>query len=112
MSADEAAAFIAPADHVGMSGLPGAGYPKEVPAALVRRVTDAAARGKRFTVSVWTGASMVWEGFFGHLRVAVVEVCGVTADGELVPSSSVGNNKTWSDLADLRGLPPRRRARK
>ena len=148
MSADEAVAYIAPGDHVGMSGFTGAGYPKAVPAALVDRVTDATARGERFTVSVWTGAStapeldgalaavdgidlrmpyqsdpvtrakinaglldyldvhlshvaqMVWEGFFGHLDVALVEVAGITADGELIPSSSVGNNKTWIDMAD------------
>jgi succinyl-CoA:acetate CoA-transferase len=148
MSAEEAAEFIAPGDHVGMSGFTGAGYPKAVPAALVRRVNDATARGDRFTVSVWTGAStapeldgalaavdgidlrmpyqsdpvsrakinaglldyldlhlshvaqMVWEGFFGHLEVALVEVAGITADGQLVPSSSVGNNKTWIDMAD------------
>jgi len=148
MSAEEAAAFIAPGDHVGMSGFTGAGYPKAVPAALVRRVTDATARGDSFTVSVWTGAStapeldgalaaadgielrmpyqsdpvsrakinaglldyldvhlshvaqMVWEGFFGHLDVALLEVAGVTADGALIPSSSVGNNKTWIDMAD------------
>ena len=25
---------------------------------------------------------------------------GITADGELIPSSSVGNNKTWLELAD------------
>ena len=57
MSAEEAAAFIAPGANVGMSGFTGAGYPKAVPAALVRRVTDATARGDRFTVSVWTGVS-------------------------------------------------------
>ena len=45
-------------------------------------------------------AQMVWEGFFGHLDVAIVEVAGITEDGELIPSSSVGNNKTWIDLAD------------
>ena len=45
-------------------------------------------------------AQMVWEGFFGHLDLAVVEVAGITADGQLIPSSSVGNNKTWLDLAD------------
>lgn len=148
MSADEAAALIAPGDNVGMSGFTGAGYPKDVPGALVRRVTDATTRGENFTVSVWTGAStapdldgalaavdgidlrmpyqsdpisrakinagamdyldlhlshvaqMVWEGFFGHLDVALVEVTGITADGALIPSSSVGNNKTWIDLAD------------
>jgi hypothetical protein len=27
-------------------------------------------------------------------------VAGITADGALIPSSSVGNNKTWIDLAD------------
>jgi len=148
MSADEAAAFIAAGDNIGMSGFTGAGYPKEVPAALVRRVASAAARGDRFSVGVWTGAStapeldgalaavdgislrmpyqsdpvtrskinaglldyldlhlshvaeMVWEGFFGHLDVALIEVAGITADGQLIPSSSVGNNKTWIDRAD------------
>jgi len=45
-------------------------------------------------------APMVREGFFGHLDVALVEVAGVTADGALIPSSSVGNNDTWLDLAD------------
>ncbi len=148
MSLDDAAQFIRPGDNVGMSGFTGAGYPKEVPGALVRRVEAATARGERFAVGVWTGAStapeldgalaavdaidlrmpyqsdpvsrakinaglldyldmhlshvaqMVWEGAFGHLDVAVVEVAGVTANGELIPSSSVGNNKTWIDMAD------------
>jgi succinyl-CoA:acetate CoA-transferase len=45
-------------------------------------------------------AQMAWEGFFGKLDVALVEVAGITDDGALVPSSSVGNNKTWLDLAD------------
>ena len=45
-------------------------------------------------------AQMVREGFFGHLDTALVEVAGITEDGELIPSSSVGNNKTWLDLAD------------
>ena len=31
---------------------------------------------------------------------AVVEVAGVLEDGRLLPSSSVGNNKTWLDQAD------------
>jgi succinyl-CoA:acetate CoA-transferase len=148
MPAEDAAEFIAPGDHVGMSGFTGSGHPKAVPAALVKRVTGAAARGDRFTVSVWTGSStapeldgalaavdgidlrmpyqsdpvtrakinaglldyvdvhlshvaqMVAEGFFGHLDVALVEVTGITADGGLIPSSSVGNNPTWIDMAD------------
>ncbi|WP_068116631.1 acetyl-CoA hydrolase/transferase family protein [Tropicimonas marinistellae] len=45
-------------------------------------------------------APMVWEGFFGKLDLAVVEVSGITEDGELIPSTSIGNNKTWLDLAD------------
>jgi succinyl-CoA:acetate CoA-transferase len=57
MSADEAATFIAAGEHIGMSGFTGFGHPKAVPAALVRRVTEAAARGDRFAVGVWTGSS-------------------------------------------------------
>ncbi len=45
-------------------------------------------------------AQFVWFGFLGKLNVAVVEVAGVTEDGRLIPSSSVGNNKTWLDQAD------------
>jgi succinyl-CoA:acetate CoA-transferase len=148
MSAEDAAAFITPGNRVGMSGFTGFGHPKAVPAALVRRVADAAARGDRFAVSVWTGSStapeldgalaavdgidlrmpyqsdpvtrakinagtleyldvhlshvaqMVGEGFFGHLDIALIEVAGVTRDGALIPSSSVGNNNTWLDEAD------------
>ena len=148
MPAEDAAAFITPGAHVGMSGFTGSGHPKAVPGALVRRVTDAAAQGDRFTVSVWTGSStapeldgalaaadgidlrmpyqsdpvtrakinaglldyvdlhlshvaqMVTEGFFGQLDVALIEVAGITEDGALIPSSSVGNNPTWIDLAE------------
>src|SRR6478735_6679535 len=148
MSADEAAALIVPGTNIGMSGFTGAGYPKDVPGALVRRIADATARGDRFKVGIWTGAStapeldgalaavdavelrmpyqsdpvsrakinagrmdyldvhlshvaqMVWEGFFGHLDIALIEVAGITNDGQLIPSSSVGNNKTWIDQAD------------
>ena len=45
-------------------------------------------------------APYVWFGFMGKLDVAVVEVAGVLPDGRLIPSSSVGNNKTWLDQAD------------
>lgn len=146
--ADEAAAHIRPGDTVGMSGFTGAGYPKQVPEALARRISEANAAGDRFRVNVWTGAStapeldgalaaadgielrlpyqsdpvsrqkinagqmdyidvhlshvaqLAWEGFLGPLDVAVVEVSGIAEDGTLVPSSSIGNNKTWLDLAD------------
>ena len=45
-------------------------------------------------------AQFVWFGFLGKLDIAVVEVAGILDDGRLIPSSSVGNNKTWLDQAD------------
>jgi succinyl-CoA:acetate CoA-transferase len=45
-------------------------------------------------------AQYVWFGFLGKLNVAVIEVAGILEDGRLIPSSSVGNNKTWLDQAD------------
>ncbi|RMW96133.1 acetyl-CoA hydrolase/transferase family protein [Allofranklinella schreckenbergeri] len=45
-------------------------------------------------------AQFVWFGFLGHLNVAVIEVAGVLPDGSLIPSTSVGNNKTWIEQAD------------
>nr|WP_246573671.1 acetyl-CoA hydrolase/transferase family protein [Chelatococcus asaccharovorans] len=44
-------------------------------------------------------APMAWQGFLGPLDTAVIEVAGIRADGSLIPSSSVGNNKTWIDQA-------------
>ncbi len=45
-------------------------------------------------------AQFVWFGFLGKLNVAVIEVAGILEDGRLIPSSSIGNNKTWLDQAD------------
>ncbi|MDD0839952.1 acetyl-CoA hydrolase/transferase family protein [Curvibacter sp. HBC61] len=45
-------------------------------------------------------AQFAWFGFLGKLDVAVVEVVAILPDGRLVPSTSVGNNKTWLDQAD------------
>ena len=45
-------------------------------------------------------AQFVWSGFLGKLDIAVVEVAGILEDGRLIPSSSVGNNKTWLEQAD------------
>ena len=45
-------------------------------------------------------AQHTWFGFYGPLDVAVVEVAAILPDGLLVPSSSVGNNKTWLERAD------------
>ena len=148
MSAAEAALIIPSGANVGMSGFTGAGYPKELPTALAKRILDANLHGKKFKIGVWTGAStapeldgalamvdgiemrlpyqsdptcrkrinagemeyidihlshvaqFVWGGFLGKLDVAVVEVAGILEDGRLIPSSSVGNNKTWLDQAD------------
>ncbi|MCW1777238.1 hypothetical protein NB693_23190 [Pantoea ananatis] len=41
----------------------------------------------------------MWFGFYGQIDTAVVEVSGIREDGSLIPSTSVGNNKTWLDLA-------------
>jgi len=45
-------------------------------------------------------APMAWQGFLGRLDVAMIEVTAIKEDGALVPSSSVGNNKTWLDRAE------------
>ena len=45
-------------------------------------------------------AQHAWFGFFGKIDIAVIEVSGIREDGSLIPSSSIGNNKTWLDLAD------------
>ncbi len=45
-------------------------------------------------------AQHMWFGFYGNLDIAVVEVTAILPDGVLVPSTSVGNNKTWLDRAD------------
>ena len=45
-------------------------------------------------------AQFVWFGFLGKLNIAVVEIAGILEDGRLIPSSSIGNNKTWLDQAD------------
>ncbi len=38
-------------------------------------------------------------GFLGPLDWAVIEVVGIREDGSLIPSTSIGNNKTWLDIA-------------
>ena len=46
-------------------------------------------------------AQFVWFGFYGKLNIAMVEVAGILPDGSLIPSTSIGNNKTWLEQADL-----------
>ena len=57
MSGEDAAALIQPGWQIGMSGFTGSGYPKAVPMALARRITDAHLRGQKFKVNIFTGAS-------------------------------------------------------
>jgi succinyl-CoA:acetate CoA-transferase len=45
-------------------------------------------------------AQFVEYGFLGKLDVALVEVTAILEDGRIIPSSSIGNNKTWIDCAD------------
>ena len=42
----------------------------------------------------------VSQGFLGKLHLAVIEASAITEDGEIVPSSSVGMNRTYVDHAD------------
>jgi succinyl-CoA:acetate CoA-transferase len=42
----------------------------------------------------------VRHGFFGPMNFALIEVTGITEDGELIPSSSIGNNNVWLDEAE------------
>ncbi len=39
-------------------------------------------------------------GHLGKLNVAIVEATAIREDGSLIPSTSLGNNNTWLDLAD------------
>ncbi|HLZ41659.1 MAG TPA: hypothetical protein VKQ11_11895 [Candidatus Sulfotelmatobacter sp.] len=45
-------------------------------------------------------AQFVEYGFLGKLDVALVEVTAILEDGRVIPSSSIGNNKTWIDCAE------------
>lgn len=45
-------------------------------------------------------ANQISQGFFGKLDFAVIEVTAITADGKLVPSSSVGNNRPYLQYAE------------
>ena len=45
-------------------------------------------------------AKLMSMGFFGKLDFAVVEATAITGEGDLVPSSSVGANHTYLEVAD------------
>lgn len=44
-------------------------------------------------------AQQVEAGFFGEMDFAIVEISGITAEGKLIPSTSIGNNQTWLNVA-------------
>lgn len=44
-------------------------------------------------------AEFVRYGFLGEIGIAVIEVTGVTEEGHLIPSTSVGNNVSWVEHA-------------
>ncbi|MDR0365402.1 MAG: acetyl-CoA hydrolase/transferase family protein [Bifidobacteriaceae bacterium] len=43
---------------------------------------------------------MTAAGFLGKLDMAVIEVTAITPEGELIPSSSMGNNLLWLETAE------------
>jgi len=45
-------------------------------------------------------APQVKAGFFGKIDVAIIEISGITESGELIPTTSLGNNQAWLDIAD------------
>lgn len=45
-------------------------------------------------------APLALSGAMGPLHTAFIEVTAIHPDGKLVPSSSIGNNQTWLDLAE------------
>jgi len=53
-----------------------------------------------FDIHLSEVAPMAWQGFFGPLDTALIEVTAIHEDGTLVPATSIGNNQTWLDLAD------------
>jgi len=122
MSADAAAELIPPGANVGMSGFTGSGYPKQLPAALVKRVKRAQAAGEEFRIGLWTGASIAPE-----LDGVLAEVHGVQIrlpyQSDPTVRKQINSREmqytehdvqilvTEQGLADLRGLSPKQRAR-
>ncbi|ALV24636.1 acyl-CoA hydrolase/transferase [Campylobacter iguaniorum] len=48
-------------------------------------------------------SSLAWQveaGYFGNMDFAVIEISGITENGELIPTTSVGNNQSWLNYAD------------
>jgi succinyl-CoA:acetate CoA-transferase len=85
MSVEEATNFIKPGDQIGVSGFTGSGYPKAVPVELAHRISAAHARGEKFDVSVFTGAST-----------------GPELDGELARSGGMKLRLPYQSDADVR----------
>jgi len=129
VSAEAAAAWIAPGETVAMSGFTGSGYPKAVPIALAQQIETAHQAGQPFQIKLMTGASTAPE-----LDGALAKADGIALRmpfqtdpdararinaGKLdYIDSHVDHTEhdvavvvTEQGLADLRGLTPKQRAR-
>lgn len=40
-------------------------------------------------------------GYFGHLDVAIIEACAITAEGHIIPTTSCGNSASYVRTADI-----------
>lgn len=66
----------------------------------VERAAINAGRSEYLDLHISHVAPMARRGFLCPLDVAVIEVAGIDEAGELLPTTSIGNNQTWLDLAD------------
>lgn len=80
VTAEEAALWIQPGDHVAVSGFSPAGYPKAVPLALAKRMEK-----NPFKVDIWAGASV-----------------GDELDGALTRAKGIGRRMPYQTNKDLR----------
>ncbi|OAZ72942.1 Succinyl-CoA:acetate CoA-transferase [Acetobacter pasteurianus] len=83
--AETASELIKHGDVVGTSGFTGAGYPKELPKALARRMEAAHDRGEKYQISLITGAST-----------------GPQLDGELAKANGVYFRSPFNTDATMR----------
>ena len=72
--------------------------PFQSDAKLRTRVNDA--DSDYFDNHLSHAAPVALSGAMGPCHLALIEVAAIHPDGKLVPSSSVGNNQTWLDMAE------------
>ena len=124
VSAEEVAAYIKPDMSIGMSGFTASSYPKAIPLALAERMkkepfkinlwtrlpyqTDAILRGEINDGSVdyldlhlSESAQLGRVGYLGKLDLAIVEAVAITEEGNIIPSTSLGNAASYVQQADI-----------